>query len=55
MRVRTIRGEIINLDLVKIYQLDGDSLLIKDESQIQKYTLTAESKKALETYVRDIK
>lgn len=55
MKVRTVRGEIINLDLVKEFSLEDDTLLIKDGERIRKYTLTEESKDALEKEIESVK
>jgi len=54
VKVKTVRNEIIDLDLIKIYSLENEILVIKDEDKIKKYTLTEESRKRLAEYLKTV-
>ena len=51
MLVRSIRDEIINLELVKEYVLSNNELRVRDGDKIKKYTLTEESVSRLTNYL----
>ena len=55
MELRSVRDEIINLNEVTVYSLEDNILIIRDDERIKKYTLTPESKKKLEEYIKSIK
>jgi len=55
MELRSLRDEIIDLSKIKIYSLEDNVLIIKDDERIKKFTLTPESKEKLERYLLNVK
>lgn len=52
MILKTTRNECINIEQVKVFELQADNvLLIKDGQTTRKFTLTEASKNALEDYI----
>lgn len=54
MRVRSIRGEIINLENVRVGMLKDNELTIIDGERVRKYTLTEESTKKISTLYSEV-
>ena len=53
MIVKTERGEYINIDNLKTFQLEGLFLIVKDDASVKKYTLTEESMDKLKIHLED--
>lgn len=51
MKVRSERDEIVNLDSVREYTLEGNILVVRDGDRFKKYTLTEESTEKLSDYL----
>ena len=53
MLVRSVRGEIVNLELVKEFTLKDDILTIRDGERSKVFTLTKDSAKVLTEYLEE--
>jgi hypothetical protein len=55
MLVRSVKNEIINLDLYKEFSLNENTLVVKDGDRNKIYTLTKESRTELEKYLTQVR
>lgn len=55
MLVRSVKNEIVNLDLYKEFSLNENTLIVKDGDRNKIYTLTKESRAELEEYLKKVK
>lgn len=55
MLVRSVKNEIINLNLYKEFSLNENTLIVKDGDRSKIYTLTKESRVELEKYLTQVR